>query len=186
MSQDDQRQKLHPLKDKWFIFYQPAQAKVVEPRLDELDYVSSIEELFAMLNTLPALTILPVDDSLFISRNKAVPRFENFPGGCRISLFTKTKSQANDVVLRVLAAVVGEAVSKSVTEGEPVCDIIRMTHKLNYIYPETARVDVWCRARGKASDTAEEQACRAELEMYFTDLVKLIPGVSLRMSNIDG
>lgn len=171
--------KLHPLKDKWFVFYQPA-LKANETyeealqELEELDYVTSIEEVFATINTLPGLTLLPADDSLFFSRNKATPSFESFPEGCRISLFSRTKQQAEDVALRLVAAVMGEAVTKHVTNGEPVCDIIRMTHKPHRLYVEAARFDVWCRQSDKSS----------KLEEYFKDLVKLIPGVMVSMSLI--
>lgn len=177
MASESEEPKLHLLKDKWFVFYQPAlkAGEAYDGAFEEVDYVSSIEEVFATINTIPNLTLLPQDDSLFFSRNKKIPRFENFPNGCRISLFTRTKSQADDVLLRLVAAVMGDAVTKQVTEGEPVCDIIRITHKPHKLYVEAARLEVWCRESNKTKG----------LEDYFKELVRFVPGVTIKLTMIE-
>ncbi|CCW64088.1 unnamed protein product [Phytomonas sp. EM1] len=169
-------QKLHPLRDDWFVYYIRAvkDGRSYDDACVELDYVHSIEEVFAVLNTFPNVTLLPPDDSLVFSRKKISPKFESFPDGHRISVFTKTKVQADDCILRVIAAVLGESIFRDVCSEEPLVDVVRISHKPHRFYEFAARIEVW----------AHKSSHERELEEYFRDLLKLIPGIYIKPSKM--
>lgn len=168
--------KLHPLKDKWFVFYTRA-VKVGEnydATCIELDYVTTIEEVYATLNTLPNFAILPADDSVIFARNKIAPKFESFPGGSRISFFTKTKLQGEDCVTKTVAAVLGETITKTIKSSEPIVDLVRISHKPHRLHMDSARVEVWARKNPHMN----------EVEEFFKELFRLSPGLSIKSSTM--
>ncbi|CCW70222.1 unnamed protein product [Phytomonas sp. Hart1] len=175
-SETSDDQKLHPLKDDWFVYYIPAVKDVAsyDDACVELDYVHSIEEVFAVLNTFPNVTILPSDDSIVFSRKKIPPNFESFPDGHRISFFTKTKAQADDCISRTVAAVLGESILKSLPNDGLIVDLVRISHKPHRLYEEASRIEVW----------SHQSSHEKEMEAYFKDLLKLIPGITIKPSKM--
>lgn len=167
---DSTAQKLHPLKDKWFVFYIPAsKGEDYEHQTKELGYVTSIEEVYGTINTLPPITLLPNDDNLVFSRNKIEPQFESFPGGHRFSIFCKTKTQCREALTHVLAVVLGESISKEACNGECPCDIVRVGHKGSVMYKDSVRIEVW----------AHKNNYNAAMEKYLSTSLSLIPGVQV-------
>lgn len=167
---DSGAQELHLLKDKWFVFYIPAsKGEDYEHQTKELGYVTSIEEVYSTINTLPPITLLPNDDNLVFSRNKIEPQFESFPGGRRFSIFCKTKTQCREALTYVLAVVLGEAISKEACNGECPCDIVRVGHKGSVMYKESVRIEVW----------AHKNNHNAAMERYLNSTLSLIPGVQV-------
>lgn len=163
-------QPLHPLKDKWFVFYIPAsKGEDYEHQTKELGYVSTIEEVYSTINTLPPITLLPNDDNLVFSRNKIEPKFESFPGGRRFSIFCKTKTQCREALTYVLAVVLGESMSTEACNGETPCDIVRVGHKGSAMYKDSARIEVW----------AHKNSHVAAMEKYLSTTLSLIPGVQV-------
>lgn len=164
-------QRVHPLKDPWFVFYIPALKPgqdYADRSLDELDYVDSLESAFAVLNTLPHPTVLPADDDLVFARKKVTPTFESFPHGFRITVFTKTKAQGETIILHILAAVLGEDVC-TCTQGESVCDVVRISRKPGNVYKEALKIEVWLHS-SKHNE---------EVTNYFKKLTQVVPGVSV-------
>jgi hypothetical protein len=163
-------QKLHLLKDKWFVFYIPAsKGEDYEHQTKQLGYVTSIEEVYGTINTLPPITLLPNDDNLVFSRNKIEPQFESFPGGRRFSIFCKTKTQCREALTYVLAVVLGESISKEACNGECPCDIVRVGHKGSAMYKDSVRIEVW----------AHKNNYNTAMEKYLNSTLSLIPGVQV-------
>ncbi|KAG5476328.1 hypothetical protein LSCM1_04030 [Leishmania martiniquensis] len=161
---------LHPLKDKWFVFYIPAsKGSEYEHETKELGYVSTIEEVYSTINTLPPITLLPNDDNLVFSRNKIEPQFESFPGGMRFSIFCKTKTQCREAMTYVVAVVLGEAISRDACKGERLCDIVRIGHKGSAMYKESVRIEVW----------AHQSPYNVAMEKYLISALSAIPGITV-------
>lgn len=160
----------HPLRDRWFVYYMPAtkSGQSRDEATQELDYVATIEEAFATINTLPRVDLLPGDSSIVFSRNKIKPVFESFPGGMRFSIFTKTKSQTNDAITMVMAALLGESLS-TVCEGESVADVLRITHKPHRLYEDAALVEVW----------AHKSPYDKAIEAYIKEVLSAVPGLQV-------
>ncbi|KPI85897.1 hypothetical protein ABL78_5029 [Leptomonas seymouri] len=167
---DSSASKLHLLKDKWFVFYIPAsKGEDYEHQTKELGYVTSIEEVFGTINTLPPIALLPIDDNLVFARNKIEPQFESFPGGYRFSIFCKTRTQCREVLTFVLAVVLGEALRKEVCNGENPCDVVRVGHKGSAMYKDSVRIEVW----------AHKSRYNAEIEKYLSTNLLMIPGLQV-------
>lgn len=161
----------HPLKDKWFFFYQKIDAQNQQV-LQEGDYITTIEEAFWMMNTMPHTCLLPDRESISLSRDKVEPKFESFPKGYRITIFARSKAQVSVVVPRVFAAVLGEAITRAsvfenVEEPRPRAGVIRLTHKPHRQFPDSTSIDVWF----------PEDPHMAKVQAYFTDLTKCAAGV---------
>ncbi|KAK7201152.1 Eukaryotic translation initiation factor 4E type 6 [Novymonas esmeraldas] len=161
---------LHPLKDKWFVFYIPAsKAGEYEHETKELGYVSSIEEVYGTINTLPPITLLPNDDNIVFARNKIEPQYESFPNGMRFSIFCKTKAQCREATTYVVAVVLGESMSREVCKGESPCDIVRIGHKGSAMYKDSVRIEIW----------AHQSPHTAAMEKHLTSIISSIPGISM-------
>ncbi|KAG5501785.1 hypothetical protein JKF63_04054 [Porcisia hertigi] len=166
---------LHPLKSKWFVFYIPAsKGNEYEHETKELGYVSTIEEVYSTINTLPPITLLPFDDNLVFSRDKIDPQFESFPGGARFSIFCKTKTQCREAMTYVLAVVLGEAISRDACNGESPCDIVRVGHKSSAMYKESVRIEVW----------AHQNPHNTAMEKYLLSTLSTIPGISVSVRSL--
>lgn len=163
--------KLHMLKDRWFVSYIKVVTgnKVYTEDIRELDYVSSIEEAFATINTFPNPTLLPQNDNIVFARNKIEPKYEQFPDGVRLCIYTKSKSQTDEAVPRVLAAVLSEDATKEACEGNPVIDVLRVAHKPGQVYHDSVRIEVWAHACPYAE----------KLVRYFSSLLRCAPGVTV-------
>lgn len=170
--------QLHPLKDKWFVYYVPAVKQgenYKEAKKKELDYVTTIEEVYATINALPNFTLMPCDDSIVFSRNKIDPKYESFPGGVRYSIFCRTKSQSVEAILYILAAVLGESISRDACEGNSVCDVIGISHRLGKMYKDAVRIEVWSRRSNYTTAIAE----------FLTKTVSSIPGLSVQTKEMN-
>lgn len=161
---------LHPLKDKWFVFYIPAsKGDEYEHETKELGYVSTIEEVYSTINTLPPITLMPNDDNLVFARNKIEPQFESFPGGMRFSIFCKTKTQCREATTYVLAVVLGEAISREACKGDCPCGIVRIGHKGSAMYKESVRIEVW----------AHHSPHNVAMEKFLVSTLSTIPGITV-------
>lgn len=162
--------KPHALKDPWFVYYIPApkEGEAYGAGTTELDYVRTIEEAYGVINTLPNATLLPADDEVVFSRNKIPPNYESFPNGDRISIFTKTKGQSDEIITMILAAVLGEAFSK-VCGNEHIIDVLRIAHKPGMANKDALRLELW----------AHESHYTKDLEKYINSLTATVPGVSV-------
>lgn len=161
----------HPLKGKWFFFYQKAKAQRGQYDLEEGDYVTTVEQLFSVFRALPPVTLLCGNDSVVFSRDKAAPQYESFPNGYRVSVFSRAKIQLDTLLPRLLGAVVGEAILQSfedVPDPKPQCVVIRFTHKPYASYKDSTSVDIWF----------SENPYKDRVEEYFKQLIKSAPGVS--------
>lgn len=161
----------HPLKGKWFIFYQKAGKE--ENELMEGDYVTTIEEVFSVLKALPDVTILPPNESITFSRDKVDPKFESFPQGHRVTLYVRSKVQLDAVIPRVMAAVLGEAMFLDPEFEQPVpqAGVIRLTHKPHRVYAESSSIDVWF----------PDNPQMAKVEHFFKELLKSVSGMTIHM-----
>lgn len=164
----------HPLKGKWFFFYQKAKAQRGQYDLEEGDYVTTVEQLFSVFKALPHVTLLNGNDSIVFSRDKAEPQYESFPNGYRLTVFSRMKIQLDTLLPRLLGAVVGEAILQSfedVPDPKPQCVVIRFTHKPFPSYKDSTSVDIWF----------SENPYKDRVEEYFKQLIKSAPGVSCSM-----
>lgn len=164
----------HPLRGKWFFFYQKAGLQRGKYDLEEGDYITTVEELFAVFKALPNITIFHHSDSVMLSRDKQEPKYESFPNGYRVTLYARSKNQMDAIIPRVLGAVLGEAILHSfqdVPEPKPQCEVIRFTHKPHIVYRESSSVDIWF----------SENPYMERVEQYFKELIKRAVGVTLQL-----
>lgn len=164
----------HPLKDKWFFFYQKAGFPRGSFEMIEGDYITTIEEAFAALKALPDVSLLPQGDGIFISRNKIEPKFESFPNGYRIRMFTRSKIHLDTMVPRVIASALGESILKGFEdfpEPKPRVGVIRMNHKPHRVYPESCSIDLWFPAN----------PYQKEVLQFFEELGKPAAGIIVNL-----
>ncbi|EPY29919.1 hypothetical protein STCU_04326 [Strigomonas culicis] len=83
-------------------------------------------------------------------------------------MFTKTKAQGETMIHYLLAAVLGEDVSIC-TNGDSVCDVVRISRKPGSVYKEALKIEVWL----QSSNHNEEVAS------YFKKLAQICPGVTV-------
>lgn len=146
----------HALRSRWFFFYLPlitpdmvsasynGDWKVAAEELTQhLDWVSTVEELWSSINSLPKIQSLPVGSTYILSRDGKEASFENFPSGSRL-LVNLQKSPATDAGLdTILAAVLGESITSDVGLTDPVCDVVRIAARPNREFMDLLRVEVW-------------------------------------------
>lgn len=168
----------HPLRGKWFLFYQKYGVQESNHELMEGDFITTIEEAFSAIRALPDVTLLPQQDSIALSRNKVEPKFESFPKGYRVTMFARSKMQLDAITPRVLAAALGECILmefEDKPEPRPEVQVIRLTHKPHKVYPESSSIDVWF----------SENPYMHEVEEYFKELVKSASGVGVTARVMD-
>lgn len=169
--------KVHPLKGKWFFFFQKPGPQRGQYIFEDGEYITTVEELFAVFRALPNITIFRDSDSVVLSRNKQDPKYESFPNGYRVTLYARSKTQMDILIPRVLAAVLGEAILHSfrdLPEPKPQCQVIRFTHKPHVVYRESSSVDIWF----------SENPYMEKVDQYFRDLTKPAVGVSQQMRTL--
>ncbi|EPY27885.1 hypothetical protein STCU_01052 [Strigomonas culicis] len=146
----------HALRNRWFFFYLPLITNdlvnasyngdwnlAAEELTQRLDWVTTVEELWSSMNSLPKIQGLPVGSTYILSRDGKEASFENFPKGSRL-LVNLHKSPATETGLDVvLAAVLGESITSDVGLAEPVCDVIRIAARPNRDFVDLLRVEVW-------------------------------------------
>lgn len=162
----------HPLKAKWFLFYQRTGGSSGETTAVEGDYITTVEEVFASMRALPNVTLFPQNEGIAFARDKIEPKFESFPDGYRITIFTRSKAQLDTVMPLVFGAAMGEAICKQFAgEEEPIPEagVIRITHKPHRIYMESSSIDIWFPAN------PHQEA----VDKYFKELTKPVAGVQI-------
>lgn len=147
----------HALRDRWFVSFLPLlTADMVntdykgnwqlasQERTQKLDWITSVEELWSTMNSLPKVHQLGMGSTLIFARNKKEPpSYESFPDGSRITI-NLLKPPATDSGLElVLATVMGETVAEKASGGRPVCDVLRIAARPSREHPEQIRVEVW-------------------------------------------
>jgi hypothetical protein len=150
----------HPLKSKWLLSYIP----LITPEMEsqhggdydtaaraewrKVDHITTIEEMWSTVNSLPQWTSLPPRDQMIFSREDTEPFLQNFPNGCRISVFTEMKNPGKSALEAVLISVIGEGVTTA-TDGEPMCDLVRIMRKPNARSSDAMHIEVWLRDESK-------------------------------------
>ncbi|CAD2215902.1 hypothetical protein AGDE_03513 [Angomonas deanei] len=160
--------KLHMLKDSWSVFYIPSKREGDDYVVDLLGSVDSLEGAFAILNTMPKVTILPPDDNLVFSRNGVEPRYENFTEGISsIQMYVNPKNQGEDAAERLLCASLGEWFPKEA--GESVVQVVRFAHKFSRFAEHTVRLEIWFK---------DEHASLVQSHIK-TELLTTVPSVKI-------
>ena len=164
----------HPLKDTWKLNFLPQitkeivnksyegdWAKAQKALLKAVDDVTTIEELWSTVNSIPKLHQLNQSDNVIFARNSVDPSFESFPNGHRIQITTTTSTAADKMFDLILISVVGEGCT-TVCEGESTADVIRAAHKPSFQHKDSVRLEIWLRS-GKYAK---------ELMSHFSKMLK--------------
>lgn len=150
----------HPLKSKWLLSYIPVVTEdalaahdndydqAARAKWNKVDHVTTIEELWSTINSLPQWTSLPPRDQMLFSRGDVEPFFKNFPNGGRISVFTEMKNPGKSAFDAVIVSVIGEGITKA-TDGESVVDVIRIMRKPNAKSQDAMHIEIWLRDESK-------------------------------------
>lgn len=144
----------HPLKNKWLVSYIPVlTAEVLEKHRNDydaatravwrkVDFITTVEELWSTVNSLPQWTALPARDQMIFSREQAEPFFQTFPNGCRISIYTEVLSAGKSALDAVFVHVIGEGITAA-SEGVSVIDLIRIMRKPNAKSNDAMHIELW-------------------------------------------
>ena len=166
----------HPLRSNWTVTYTkpPTDAQIAAENNDydaaqkkcskRVGVLSTIEQLWSAINSLPAPHQLPKDDCFVFSRDSVEPQFSSFPNGTRISLTCNFENAGKHAYDLTLAQVLGEAITEA-TEGIPVVDVIRAVHKPFKNYLALIRVELWL--NDKQYLTAVIQHIKPKLHQLF-------------------
>lgn len=170
----------HALRDPWFVSFLPLiTADLVateykgdwtlaaQQRMQRLDWLTSVEEVWSTFNSLPRINLLGVGSTFILSRNDKEPSFEAFPDGSRVVVNFLKSSAAEKGLEVILAAVMGETITEAIARdveaervfsnasgesGEdserscqpaPVCDVIRLAARPSREYADLVRIEVW-------------------------------------------
>ncbi|KPA79907.1 hypothetical protein ABB37_04970 [Leptomonas pyrrhocoris] len=147
----------HALRDKWFASFLPLlTADMVntdykgnwqlasQERTQKLDWITSVEELWSTMNSLPKVHQLGMGSTLIFARNKKEPpSYESLPNGSRITINLLRPPTTDGGLELVLATVMGETVAEKASGGRPVCDVLRIAARPSREHPEQIRVEVW-------------------------------------------
>ncbi|KAG5489937.1 hypothetical protein JKF63_00055 [Porcisia hertigi] len=147
----------HALRDKWFVSFLPLLTTdmvntdykgnwqlAAQERTQKLDWITSVEELWSTMNSLPKVHQLGMGSTLIFARNnKEPPSYEAYPNGSRI-IINLLRPPTTDAGLElVLAVVMGETVAEKASNGKPVCDVLRIAARPTRDNSEQIRVEVW-------------------------------------------
>lgn len=146
----------HALRDRWFVSFLPlltADMVTVEfnndwkvaaqRKMQRLDWVTTVEEVWSTMNSLPRIQQLGVGTTFIFSREDKEPSFETFPNGSRLVVKLFKSPTTEKGLETIIAAVLGEMVTEEATNGVPVCDVIRIAARPSRDYSDTVRVEVW-------------------------------------------
>ncbi|KAG5463888.1 hypothetical protein LSCM1_00061 [Leishmania martiniquensis] len=147
----------HALRDRWFVSFLPLMTAdmvnteykgnwqlAAQERTQKLDWITSVEELWSTMNSLPKVHQLGMGSTLIFARNnKEPPSYEAYPNGSRI-MINLLKPPTTDAGLElVLAVVMGETIAEKASDGKPVCDVLRIAARPSREHSEQIRVEVW-------------------------------------------
>lgn len=146
-------QSTHALKNKWLVSFLPFfSADVVDAefggnwqiasaeKMQELDWVTSVEEVWSTMNSLPRVQHMGRGSTFIVAREGKEPSFEVFPDGSRL-IINLLKSP--DMGLEtIIAVVLGETLPTKEGTDDAVCDIIRFSSRQKGT-TEILRVEVW-------------------------------------------
>jgi hypothetical protein len=104
--------------------------------------LTTLEQLWSAINSLPAPHQLPKDDCLIFAREGVEPQFSSFPNGTRIALNCSLEAMGKHAYELTLALVLGESITDA-TDGKPVVDVIRARHTPFKNLLATIRVELW-------------------------------------------
>ncbi|KAL7695092.1 Eukaryotic initiation factor 4E [Lotmaria passim] len=147
----------HALRDRWFVSFLPLLTAdmvntdykgnwqlAAQERTQKLDWITSVEELWSTMNSLPKVHQLGMGSTLIFARNKKEPpSYESFPNGSRITINLLKPPTTDGGLELVLATVMGETVAEKASAGRPVCDVLRIAARPSREHPEQIRVEVW-------------------------------------------
>lgn len=147
----------HALRDRWFVSFLPLLTAdmvntdfkgnwqlAAQERTQKLDWITSVEELWSTINSLPRVNQLGMGSTLIFARNKKEPpSYESFPNGSRITINLLRPPTTEGGLELVLATVMGETVAEKASDGRPVCDVLRIAARPSRENPEQVRVEVW-------------------------------------------
>lgn len=193
----------HDLKDKWFVSYLPLLTKEVvskqyggdwyraaQEKTHRLDYVSTVEELWSTVNSLPHIHQLGVGSTYIFSRCDKQPSFEAFPDGSRVTFKLMTSPATDKGLDIILAVILGESLNgtdcgfaeelkkaEGSTSLSCVCDVIRICGRQNRDFPNLLQLEVWVREKSYSNAIAES-LCKLLIEQG-------VPETSFSASNSD-
>eukprot|EP00796_Vickermania_ingenoplastis_P004968 gene4968-3566_t len=149
---------VHALKDKWFLSFLPLITKdlvlkqyngdwnvAAQEKTRRLDYITTVEELWSTVNSLPHIHQLGVGSTYIFSRQDKQASYEAFPEGSRVTVKLMTTPATDRGVDVLLAAILGESMPDSAGGGDaaPICDVIRVCGRQNREFPKLIQVEVW-------------------------------------------
>lgn len=159
---------VHLLKDRWFVSYQPRIKldelkqkfdgdwnRAAESKTRRLDFVTSVEELWSTMNSLPPIQQLSIGSMYLFSRQDKESTYEAYPNGSRVTVQLLTLPASNKGADILLALILGESLPQSAggcggsednveaNTCTPVCDLVRLCKKQSGEYPNSVHVEVW-------------------------------------------
>lgn len=146
----------HALRDRWYVSVLPLLTTDVvntefkgdwklaaKQKMQRLDWVTTVEEVWSTMNSLPKIQQLGVGSTFIFAREDMEPSFETFPSGSRL-VVKLLKAPVTDKGLEtIIAAVLGETVTEDATDSLPVCDVIRIAARPSREHSDLIRVEVW-------------------------------------------
>lgn len=112
---------VHALKNRWFVTFLPLITKeqvikqykgdwnlAAEDKGRRLDFVTTVEELWSTMNSLPSLHKIGVGSTYIFAREDKPTSYEAFPNGSRIVLKLLTPPASDKGLDIILASVLGE------------------------------------------------------------------------------
>lgn len=167
----------HALKDRWFVSYLPLITKnlvisqyngdwnlAAREKMRRLDFVSTVEELWSTMNSLPHIHQLGVGSTYIFSRKDKEANYEAFPNGSRITFKLMNPPACDKGLDTLLAAILGESLPDTAGDADaPACDVIRICGRQSREYPKLIHVEVWINER-KFSDAVVAALRQAMLD----------------------
>lgn len=158
----------HALRDRWFVSFLPLLTvdtvntefkgdwKVAAQRkIQRLDWVTTVEEVWSTVNSLPKIQQLGVGSTFIFSREDKEPSFETFPNGSRLVVKLYKAPTTDKGLETIIATVLGEMVTEEATNGVPVCDVIRIAARPSREHADMVRVEVWLNDASYSGKVAE-------------------------------
>lgn len=177
--------EVHPLRSKWHVSYlPPITTEIVgtfngdweqasRSFLQEGGVISSIEELWSTVNSLPQWTTLPTNGALIFARSGIEPYYSSFPNGTQVRVFANLKSAAKSALDSVLMLVMSESIT-NVTGGKSIVDVIRVVHKPGKQFPDAICIDLYLNDKSCAAAVVE--SLKTEVQRNFpTNEIKEFP-----------
>lgn len=146
----------HKLRDRWFVSFLPVlKLDVINKEYngnwtlaarhhrERLDWVTTVEELWSTINSLPRIHLLGTGSAYIFSRDDKEPKFEAFPNGSRVIVNLLSSSSADTGLDLLLSIVLGEQFNESIESSETVCDIVRIVARSTREHSEVTRIEIW-------------------------------------------